>query len=150
MISARAGFLMLTPLLAASDFAGKALARWGLRHSDLELGPFLALRLRFNEGSTFGLLSAGPSNWFVAVVVALVAIFGWWYAPRGGWSVALGAALVTAGGIGNVVDRSLQGRVTDFVAVRIGQLQSPIFNLADIFLVLGVLFLVWPHRAQRA
>lgn len=145
MIPPRIGLLLLIPVLVASDLAVKALVRWGLHSSDLELGPFLALRLRFNEGSTFGLLPAGPAIWLVVGVVAFVALFGWWFAPRSGWPTALGAALVSAGGIGNLADRWLEGRVTDFVAIRVSDWQLPIFNLADVFLVLGALVLIWPR-----
>ncbi|MBN9310329.1 MAG: signal peptidase II [Devosia sp.] len=141
--------VLLAFLLVASDLGAKALARWGLRASDLELGPFLALRLRFNEGSTFGLLPAGSATWLVAGVVVFVAIFGWWFAPRSG-SIALGAAVVSAGGTGNLADRWLQGRVTDFVAIRVSDWQLPIFNLADTFLVLGVLIILWPRPKPDA
>lgn len=102
----------------------KGIGTWSLRAPDLELGPFLALRLRFNEGSTFGLLPAGSATWLVAgivvFVVVFVAVFGWWFAPRSG-SIALGAALVSAGGTGNLADRWFHGRVTDFVAIRLAR-----------------------------
>jgi lipoprotein signal peptidase len=104
MTSVRRGLVLLTPVLVASDLGAKALVRWGLRDSDLELGPFLALRLRFNEGSTFGLLPAGSATWLIAGVVVFVAVFGWWFAPRS-ISIAVGAALVSAGGIGNLAVR---------------------------------------------
>lgn len=149
MISVRLGLVLLTPVLVATDLAAKALARWGLRYSDLELGSFLALRLRFNEGSTFGLLPAGSATWLITGIVVFVAVCGWWFAPRSG-SIALGAALVSAGGIGNLADRWLQGRVTDFVAIRVSDWQLPIFNLADTFLVLGVLIILWPRPKPAA
>lgn len=149
MISVRLGLVLLTPALVATDLGAKALARWGLHDSDIVLGPFLALRLRFNEGSTFGLLPAGSATLLIAGVVGFVAVFGWWFAPRSG-SIALGAALVSAGGIGNLADRWFHGRVTDFVAIRLSDWQLPIFNLADTFLVLGVLIILRPRPKPGA
>lgn len=45
---------------------------------------------------------------------------------------------LSAGGIGNLIDRIWQGCVTDFIHV----FSFPVFNLADIYLTLGVVFLV--------
>jgi signal peptidase II len=52
--------------------------------------------------------------------------------------VALG--LVTAGAIGNLIDRAMVGWVTDFIQI---PLNFPVFNVADSSVVVGVGMLVW-------
>ena len=138
----RTTFLALIIALTIADLGAKALARFALRESDLELTPFFALRLRFNEGSTFGFLPMETAGWPVTFFVIIVVCLGWWYARRGGWRTVWPTALVSAGGIGNLVDRILRGNVTDYVAIAFGRWQLPIFSLADVFLVSGVLLLV--------
>lgn len=57
----------------------------------------------------------------------------------------LGAALVCAGGVGNVIDRLCHsGSVTDFLNVGIGTFRTGIFNVADMVLMLGVALLLVP------
>jgi signal peptidase II len=50
----------------------------------------------------------------------------------------LSVSLVISGGIANLIDRAMNGFVVDFISIH----KYPIFNLADIFISLGVLFLI--------
>jgi signal peptidase II len=62
---------------------------------------------------------------------------------------ALGAALVAAGGLGNLWDRLVAGGlVIDFLNLGIGPLRTGIFNVADLAIVAGVVLLALP--VQRA
>lgn len=55
--------------------------------------------------------------------------------------------LILSGGIGNVLDRLLhQGRVTDFMNLGIGSLRTGIFNVADVFITVGVIWLLLTLR----
>ena len=54
--------------------------------------------------------------------------------------------LIAANGLGNLIDRLVyDGRVTDFLNLGIGALRTGIFNVADIFGVVGVILLLL-HR----
>ena len=55
----------------------------------------------------------------------------------------LAFALVIRGGLGNLIDRIVHGSVTDFFQFRFGFLRTGIFNLADVAVTTGVLFLVF-------
>jgi len=51
-------------------------------------------------------------------------------------------ALVFAGGIGNIIDRILRDRhVTDFMNLGINNLRTGIFNVADVCITVGVIWL---------
>jgi signal peptidase II len=99
-------------------------------------------RLSMNPGSAFGLF-AGTS--FARVALSLVgigAVIGMIYMLRKSrpdqrvlhWALAL----VAGGAIGNLVDRIYFGQVTDFILWHYGTHEWPVFNVADVVLVVGV------------
>jgi signal peptidase II len=52
-------------------------------------------------------------------------------------------ALIIAGGIGNLIDRlRFQGLVTDFLYVAVGPLHTGVFNIADMAITFGVIWLM--------
>lgn len=105
----------------------------------IELSPILDLRMVWNEGVSFGLLSAGSEfeRWaLVALQGSIAAFFVWWLrtAERQLTTVALG--LVIGGALGNVVDRIRFGAVVDFLDAT--ALHFPwVFNVADAAINVG-------------
>lgn len=94
-----------------------------------------------NMGAAFGLMP-GQRSLFMAtgIVVAVGAVaYMLWARPKMGWLVA-SIGLIAAGATGNLIDRSLTGRVTDFIDV-FGDV-FPVFNVADSAIVIGVGMLV--------
>ncbi len=74
---------------------------------------------------------------YAVVLIGLVA----WYVSRPvhTWKTALAMELILAGALSNIVDRILLGYVRDFIFVFWGN----VFNLADVFIVAGVLLLLF-------
>ncbi len=97
-------------------------------------GPFSIHHVQ-NSGIAFGLFSSATS-----VVIALTALAVVWmvvfFARSGARHPVLPVALgfVLGGSISNLVDRVRLGHVTDFLDLRFW----PAFNLADVFIVVGV------------
>ena len=54
----------------------------------------------------------------------------------------LSFSLVIGGALGNLIDRIIRGYVIDFISIKIGNYNFPIFNLADTFIVIGVILLL--------
>lgn len=100
-------------------------------------GPF-SITLSFNDGVAFGLGggSGVPVVIFSLVALALLAFFisG---APSG-WTTAIAGGLILGGAVGNLIDRLLEGEVTDFVSLP----WWPTFNVADVGITVGVVLLV--------
>jgi signal peptidase II len=116
-------------------------------------GP-LWIRHVQNSGIAFGFFSQATAP--VIVVTAVAVAWMLWFFWRAGarhpiLPVALG--LVIGGSVSNLVDRVRLGYVTDFIDLR----WWPSFNLADSFIVIGVLVLLGalvlaerePRRSQR-
>jgi signal peptidase II len=55
----------------------------------------------------------------------------------------MGLSLIVGGSIGNQIDRLLNaGAVVDFMSVGVGQIRTGIFNLADVAILTGAIFLL--------
>jgi len=96
-----------------------------------------------NRGVAFGLFSDSTSEWRTTLLVLLstAAVIGvsivLWRADRLDGISRWGFALILGGAAGNVVDRILWGRVTDFLLFYIREYQWPAFNVADSAIVAG-------------
>lgn len=92
-----------------------------------------------NTGAAFSILSA--HTWLL-VVISLVALAGifWYYhkTPKSQSIKRLALACIASGAVGNLIDRVYYGSVRDFLDFRIW----PIFNIADCFVVVGVVILI--------
>jgi signal peptidase II len=100
------------------------------------------IKIRFfaNTGVAFGIPLGGW--WLVVflVLVFLVLLYLYMKYLRSDKLVAVVAlALVLGGAVGNIIDRIRLGYVVDYVAISI----LPVFNLADVFIIAGILIMVW-------
>jgi len=110
-----------------------------------------------NRGIAFGVLDASNSPWrtplLAALSVACVFIVGalLWKMRKKVDAVSLfGFALIMGGAAGNLFDRVVSGRVTDFLLFYIGSYQWPTFNVADSALDIGAgLVLLDMFRKKR-
>ena len=134
----RLGFVATVVLIL--DQVSKLIIRDSLEPGDIvELPGPVSLTLSFNDGIAFGLAGGAgfPVVIFSLIALALLAFFisG---APSG-WLTALSGGLIVGGAVGNLIDRLLEGRVTDFVSVS----WWPTFNLADVGITVGVILLIF-------
>jgi len=99
-------------------------------------------RLSYNTGSAFGLFSSVDGARIFLTVVGFVALGAilWMVHKATDDQRRLSAALgmVAGGAIGNVVDRLMFGKVTDFVVWKWYTHEWPTFNVADAALCVGV------------
>lgn len=115
--------------------------------------PGFNLVFHRNDGVTFGLLGGAP--WWILVVLAL-AICVWLVAlllHTEHAAEALGYGAIIGGAFGNVLDRLRHHAVTDFLDFYVGSAHWPAFNMADVFVVGGVILLfIAPmgHRRRQA
>ena len=116
---------------------------------------FFDWRLSYNTGSAFGLFSSVTGARIFLTIVGLVAMvaIGWMVvkARDDQRRLMLGLGLVGGGALGNVIDRVLYGKVTDFVVWKWYEHEWPTFNVADAALCVGVglLFLDLGKQAKE-
>ncbi len=99
-------------------------------------------RLSMNPGSAFGLFSSQGSARVFLSIVGVLAVGGMIWMLRKArpdqrvlhWALAF----VAGGAVGNLIDRIYYGVVTDFVLWRYHSKEWPVFNIADVVLVIGV------------
>lgn len=96
-----------------------------------------------NRGVAFGIFNDSTSEWrtLLLVLLAIGAVIGvaivLWHPERLDRLSRCGFALILGGAAGNVVDRVLYGRVTDFLLFYFHDYQWPAFNVADSAIVVG-------------
>ncbi len=101
----------------------------------------LSLTYTKNDGGAFGIL--GGQSVVLLLGSAAAVAFVLWMLLKGPPSraSAAGCGLILGGAAGNLIDRLVAGRVTDFFDLEFWPLrQWPVFNVADIAIVLGVIF----------
>lgn len=144
----KAGLCALIVLAgAALDLAAKAWARANLEPygPPIDFLPFISLRLTFNEGVSFGLLSFGQNDGKIALLALtglLTLAFAVW-AYRMPYSRERAAlSVVVAGAVANVIDRAMNGAVTDYLDLHFWGWNPFVFNLADVWITIGVILLL--------
>ncbi|MBS1855853.1 MAG: signal peptidase II [Acidobacteria bacterium] len=96
-----------------------------------------------NRGVAFGILNDSTSEWRTTALVVLsaaaVIFIGvlLWRPEKLDRRSLWGLALVLGGAAGNLFDRIMWGRVTDFLELYAGDYHWPTFNLADSAIVIG-------------
>ncbi len=93
-----------------------------------------------NPGAAFGFLPGYQIIFLITTLVAIIFIIVYYRQLKSHErAVKFALGLELGGAMGNLTDRVFFGRVTDFIDFRIW----PVFNVADIAIILGLLLLGW-------
>ena len=135
---ARAALVAATTV--AADQAVKALVRSTIERGD-EVDLFLGIQLVNvrNRGIAFGLFSDGGVLLVLFAIAALGALLVFFARHRDRPLVWLPTGLLIGGATGNLIDRTREGAVTDFMDLPLW----PAFNIADVAITFGVLTLLY-------
>ena len=99
------------------------------------------LRFVLNPGMAFSLLSGKQLFLIIATSIALILVaYGLFFRSRGRYLQQAALLLILAGGIGNLIDRVLNGVVVDYINLLF--MQFAVFNFADICVCVGVGLLI--------
>lgn len=111
----------------------------------LDVTPFLTLRLGFNTGISFGLFQSTFAAWpwlLIAIQLGVVVVMIWFAMAAQSDYDSAAFSLIAGGAVGNILDRSRDGAVTDFLDLHWRGWHWPTFNLADVAICLGVALLL--------
>lgn len=134
-------FVLFALILAADQLTKYVISANFLPGESLPIVPHIFhITYVLNPGAAFGMLP--QARWFfVLAAVALFVGFMAYYKrlKRQPAAFYYGCVAMLAGAVGNLIDRIRQGLVIDFFDFRIW----PVFNVADIAIVLGVASMVF-------
>ena len=102
--------------------------------------PFLSITLAFNSGIAFSLLDF--NNFFTDYVLLFIGLIITIFLVRlfkqeNNITSKGGLLLIISGALGNIIDRAMDGFVTDFLLFFVGNTPFFIFNLADAYISCG-------------
>ena len=113
--------------------------------SEIYSSKFLNINLIWNEGIAFGLFSFDEKNLYnvltLFIVIIILIIFFMFIKSIGFKKYSL--LIILGGALGNVFDRIFYKAVPDFIDFHVGNYHWFIFNIADIFITLGVIFMIF-------
>ena len=112
--------------------------------TELFESKFLNINLIWNEGIAFGLLSFDQKLYYnlLTGLICLITLIILWMIIKTKGLEKLAFMIVFGGSLGNIFDRLYYSSVPDFIDIHIGNFHWFIFNVADIFITLGVILLI--------
>ena len=113
--------------------------------SEIFLSKFLNIYLIWNEGIAFGLLSFEKDNLYnilTALIIIIILVLFFLITKSTGLK-KYSLTMITGGALGNVFDRIYSKAVPDFIDFHIGNFHWFIFNIADIFITIGVILMIF-------
>ena len=116
--------------------------------NNLFLSDYLNISLMWNEGIAFGLFAFDESFFynFITILIIMVIIIVFFMILKNKGYKKYSLILILGGALGNLYDRIFFGAVPDFIDFHIGDFHWFVFNVADIFISIGVIiFIDNPH-----
>ena len=110
----------------------------------ISITSFLNFNLIWNEGIAFGLFSFDNKfyyNLLTFLICSITIIIIWLLLKSEGFE-RLSFLMIVGGSLGNIFDRIFYSAVPDFIDIHINNFHWFIFNVADIFITLGILCLI--------
>ena len=110
----------------------------------ISITSFLNFNLIWNEGIAFGLFSFNEKIYynFLTIFICLIVAVIIWLMLRSKGFEKLSYIMIIGGSFGNVFDRIFYSAVPDFIDIHFNNFHWFIFNVADIFVTLGIFCLI--------
>ena len=137
--------IMIVAVIAlALDQVSKVIASsyLTLNNSVTIIKNFFYLTLCHNEGVAWGLFSNLPVLPIIFALVAMVIIYHFIYCFKQNIRNNIAFGLLLGGLAGNLIDRLIFGYVRDYIDLILIKYDYPVFNIADICIVIGVILLI--------
>ncbi len=111
---------------------------------DFYINQFINIYLVWNTGIGFGLISLESNIFYHLLTLIILAInMGLiFFLTKSKGTTAYMLAIIIGGSLGNLFDRLYYYAVPDFIDIHIGNFHWFIFNVADIFITIGIIGLI--------
>ena len=108
-----------------------------------QLNSFLDIVYIQNYGVSFGFLSGLVSYWVLVIIGLLVTSLIYYLMIRSYKRLEkLAYFIIIIGALANIIDRIINSYVVDFISLHYGDFYWPAFNLADIYITIGIIMLI--------
>ena len=115
--------------------------------------PFIDFLLIYNSGIAFGIFDGYgnlASNLLLVITIFILIYLIRLLVKEKVQIAKFALSLITAGALGNIIDRFIDGKVTDFLHLELGSFSFFIFNLADAFITLGAILIIYFELIYKA
>ena len=115
------------------------------------LNSFINIELVWNDGIAFGLLSFNEDFYYniLTAFIVLITLIVFFFMIKSSGYQKYGFLMVFGGSLGNIFDRLYYSSVPDFIDIHINNFHWFIFNVADIFITLGVFLLIYSEFLSK-
>ena len=105
---------------------------------------FINFELIWNKGIAFGLFSSDGGMFYqlISLLIILIVMILVYFTTKSNGFEKFGFILILGGALGNLFDRIFYKAVPDFIDLHINNFHWFIFNIADIFITIGVICLI--------
>ena len=112
--------------------------------SEIFSSKYLNISLIWNEGIAFGLFSFNENYLYniLTIIILLIIIIIFFMMIRNKGIKKYSLLMILGGALGNIYDRIFYRAVPDFIDFHISNFHWFIFNFADIFITIGVIFMI--------
>ncbi len=112
--------------------------------SEIFSSKFLNINLIWNEGIAFGLFSFNEKIFYniLTILILIIIFIIFIMAIKSDGFKKYTFLMILGGALGNVFDRLYYKAVPDFIDFHVGNFHWFIFNVADIFITIGIFFMV--------
>ena len=106
---------------------------------------FLNIHLIWNEGIAFGLFSFDDKSFYnvLTMIIILVSTFILYFSIKNKGLQRYALLSIFAGSLGNIYDRIFYNAVPDYIDFHVEEFHWFIFNIADVFITIGVICLIF-------
>lgn len=134
-------YFCLVFLLITCDFVSKVFALKYLKNgaSINLIKNVCALGYVENTGAAFGILKNQRIFFLLVTILAIVVIGYYFFVLKKDEINKIALIFIFSGTVGNFLDRIFRGYVIDFIELTF--IDFPLFNLADTFLIFGLIWL---------
>ncbi len=111
---------------------------------NIQVTSFLNFNLIWNNGIAFGLLSFEENFYYqtITAIMIIISLLVLWFAFKSKGYEKISFLMILGGALGNIFDRLYYSSVIDFIDIVYNNYHWFIFNVADIFITLGVIMLI--------
>lgn len=137
------GIIIISIFILLIDQVTKALASIYLTlNKSLDIiTNFFSLTLTNNYGAAFGIFKYSNTLLIIATLIILIILYKYMHSFKKNMRNKIAFGFILGGVFGNLIDRIIKGYVIDFFDFKIFNYDYPVFNVADIAIVIGVILL---------